>query len=102
MGGRRQVESPGGYYQWPGKYAEGPDRTARRRKPRQADDQGVTLRARGSGILAVTAPDLISAGGQPFVRRKGPLEVVIFLAGNEAEVLQRRQELLGLGGLAKH
>ena len=45
---------------------------------------------------------LISARGQPSVRRNGPLEVVVFLAGNEAEVFQRRQQLLGLGGLAKH
>ena len=26
----------------------------------------------------------------------------MFLAGNEAEVFQLRQQLLGLGGLAKH
>ena len=32
----------------------------------------------------------------------GPLEVVVFLAGNEAEIFQRRQELLRLDGLAKH
>ena len=50
----------------------------------------------------LTTPDLISARGQPFVRRKGSLEIVVFLAGNEAEVLQRRQELLGPGGLTKH
>jgi hypothetical protein len=48
------------------------------------------------------AADPISARGQPFVRRNGPLEVVVFLAGNEAEVFQRRQQLLGPGGLAKH
>jgi hypothetical protein len=34
---------------------------------------------------------LILACGQPSVRRNGPLEVVVFLAGNEAEVFQRRQ-----------
>src|ERR1700716_2346802 len=54
MGGRRQVESPGGRYQWPGKYVEGPDRTARRRKPRQADDQGVGVRSgRGRAVVCV-------------------------------------------------
>jgi hypothetical protein len=50
----------------------------------------------------LTAPDLISARGQPSVRRNGPFEVVVFLAGNGAEISQRRQQLLGLGGLAKH
>jgi hypothetical protein len=34
------------------------------------------------------APDLISARGQPFVRGNGTLEVVVFLAGNEALVNQ--------------
>jgi hypothetical protein len=48
------------------------------------------------------APELISARGQPPVRGNGALEVVVFLAGNEAEVFQRRQEFLGLDGLAKH
>jgi hypothetical protein len=36
------------------------------------------------------APDLISARGQPSVRRNGPLEVVVFLAGNDAKVFLRR------------
>ena len=45
---------------------------------------------------------LISARGQPSVRRNGPLEVFIFLAGNEAEVFQRRQLLLCFGRLPKH
>src|SRR5205809_655486 len=52
--------------------------------------------------MFVSVPDLISARGQPFVRRNGSLEVVVFLAWNEAEAFQRRQELLGLGVLAKH
>jgi hypothetical protein len=34
---------------------------------------------------------LILARSQPSVRRNGALEVVVFLAGNEAEVFQRRQ-----------
>src|ERR1700735_954430 len=41
MGRLGQTESPGRRHQWPGKYAEGPDRTIGRRKPRQADDQAV-------------------------------------------------------------
>jgi hypothetical protein len=45
---------------------------------------------------------LISARGQPSVRPNGPLEVFIFLAGNEAEVFQRRQLLLCPGRLPKH
>ena len=45
---------------------------------------------------------LILARGQPSVRRNGPLEVFIFLAGNEAEVFQRRQLLLCFGRLPKH
>src|SRR5882724_12163033 len=48
------------------------------------------------------APDLISAPGKCFVRRNGALEVVVFLAGNEAEPFQRRKELLGLSGFAEH
>jgi hypothetical protein len=44
----------------------------------------------------------ISAPGQPPVRRNGSLEVVVFLAGNEAEVFQRRQKLLCPGRLPKH
>ena len=42
------------------------------------------------------APQLISARGQPSVRGNGALEVVVFLAGNEA------QELLGLDGFTEH
>jgi hypothetical protein len=48
------------------------------------------------------ALDLISARSQLFVSRKGPLEVVVFLAGNQAEISQRHQMLLGLGGLAEY
>ena len=36
------------------------------------------------------------------VRRNGPLEVVLFLAGNEAEIFQCHQELLCLGRFAQH
>ena len=47
-------------------------------------------------------PLRISARGQLLVHRDGLLEVVVFLARNEAEVFQFRAHLLGLGGLAKH
>jgi hypothetical protein len=42
--------------------------------------------------------DLVSARSQLSVRCKGPLEVVVFLAWKQAEISQRRQQLLGLGG----
>jgi hypothetical protein len=74
---------------------------------------GPVLTHNGSRALAIcgaaarvestlAAPDLISARSQLFVRRKGPLEVVVFLAGNQAEIFQSRQQLLGLGGLAEY
>jgi tetratricopeptide (TPR) repeat protein len=69
-------------------------------KIRQAMDPSRTLRALNQGPFPATAP--ISARGQPFVRRNGPLEVVVFLAGNQTEVSQRRQQLFGLGGVAQH
>ena len=37
------------------------------------------------------APDLISAPGKSFVRRNGPLEVVVFLAGNQTKIFECRQ-----------
>src|SRR5437868_667474 len=52
--------------------------------------------------IALPRGDLTSPAGQPFVRRNGALEVVIFLAGKEAEIFQRTQQTLGFGGLAKN
>jgi len=46
--------------------------------------------------------ELISARSKLLVRRERPLEIVVFLAGNQAEISQRRQQLLGFGGLAEH
>ena len=46
--------------------------------------------------------ELISARSKLLVRRERPLEIVVFLAGNQAEISQRRQQLFGLGGLAEH
>src|SRR5580704_583829 len=43
-----------------------------------------------------------STCSQFLICSNGPLEVVIFRAGNQAELFERGQELLGLGGLAKH
>ena len=40
--------------------------------------------------------------GQPLICRKSPLEVIIFLARNEAEICERGKELLCFGGLAKY
>ena len=47
-------------------------------------------------------PNLISTRGQPFIRREGPLEVIIFRARNQAEIFEGRKHLLCFGGLAKH
>src|ERR1700722_18940776 len=70
--------------------------------PLLTDPQLTSTHWNGSRGFRNAAPEPISALGQPFVRRDGPLEVVVCLAGNEAEIFQRRQVLLGLGGLAKH
>ena len=48
LGRLRQAESPGRRHQRPGEYAEGADRTAGRRKPRQADGKGLICGARGA------------------------------------------------------
>ena len=66
------------------------------------DPQLTSTHWNGSRGFRNAPPEPISALGQPFVGRNGPLEVVVFLAGNEAEIFQCRQVLLGLGGLAKH
>ena len=46
-------------------------------------------------------PNLISTRGQPLIRRKGPLEVIIFHARDKAEIFEGRKQLLCFGGLAK-
>src|SRR6266446_10131990 len=43
-----------------------------------------------------------SAGHQLLIRRDSPLEVVVFLAADEADVFQMREVLLGRGRLAEH
>src|SRR5262249_23473255 len=44
----------------------------------------------------------ISARGEFLVYCNGLLEVVVFLARNEAEIFQFREHLVGLGGFAEH
>jgi hypothetical protein len=43
-----------------------------------------------------------SASHQPLIPRDRPLEVVVLLAADEADVFQMREVLLGRGRIAKH
>src|SRR5258708_40084235 len=60
---------------------------------------GTTIRRK---VITLYVPDRILARSHLSVGRNGPPEVVVFLAGNEAEIFQRHQELLGLGEIAQH
>src|SRR5262249_21570986 len=55
------------------------------------------------GYALIRPPALrSSASHQPLIPRDRPLEVVVLLAADEADVFQMREVLLGRGRIAKH
>src|SRR5215467_5396867 len=58
---------------------------------------------KSKGVAAFRPPALrSSARHQPLIPRDRPLEVVVLLAADEADVFQLREVLLGGGSVAEH
>src|SRR5262249_32490769 len=67
-----------------------------------AEEKAGDLVAAHASRWLICTRQAISTRGQLLVGRNGPLEVVIFIARNEAEIFKHAELLLGLGRLTKH